>query len=188
MLFASTTLALLAQTLGWPASSLGLYNSVWGVASGTLSLTLWPRLLGAKLVSDVGAMHAGSLSLGLASALLVWRRSALMLWAVLPLLVVAVGMIRTIPAALLTKAAPPAHRGLVLGRLDAAGSLCRVGLPTLAGALSDRYGVGAAFAAQAALCLAGAVVVEAWRRWRPAPTLGRGDGDGGVAREKLKGY
>ena len=164
VLFSSTSLALLAQGLGWPASRLGLYNSAWGVASGSLSLTLWPHLLKSGLVSDTTALHCGTASLGLASALIAWRGSATMLWAVLPLGVVAVGMIRTLPGALVTKAAPSSHRGVALGRLDAAGSICRVALPTIAGALSDRHGVWAVFAAQAALCAAGVVIIEVWRR------------------------
>ena len=164
VMFSSTSLALLAQSLGWPPSRLGLYNSLWGVASGVLSLTLWPYLLSSGWLHDVPALHWGSGSLALASAILAWRGSVLALWSVLPLGVLAVGMIRTIPASLLTKAAHPSERGAVLGRLDAAGSLCRVLLPTLAGALSDRYGIWAAFAAQALLCLAGIAVVERWRR------------------------
>ena len=45
VMFSSTSLALLGHRLGWSASQLGLYNSCWGIASGMLSLTLWPRLL-----------------------------------------------------------------------------------------------------------------------------------------------
>ena len=46
---------------------------------------------------------------------------------------VAVGLVRTAPAALLTKRAPSAARGAALGRLDAASSLTRVLLPPAAG-------------------------------------------------------
>lgn len=52
--------------------------------------------------------------------------------------------------------------GAVLGRLDAAGSLCRVLLPPAAGALADGPGLWAAFAAQAALCLGGLACTEWW--------------------------
>ena len=164
VMFSSTALALLAQSFGWPASQLGLYNSLWGVASGACSLTLWPWLLGSGRLSDVTALHTGSMSLGVASALVAWRRTPFVLWAILPLGVIAVGMIRTIPAALLTKNAPAAARGQVLGRLDAAGSLVRVLLPTAAGALSDRFGVWSAFGAQAVLCAGGLAIVELWRQ------------------------
>lgn len=120
---------------------------------------------------------------------------------VLPLGTVAVGLVRSIPASLLTAAAPPAERGqrasaghaaereaaavtgaaafplgAVLGRLDAAGSLCRVLLPPAAGALADGPGLWAAFAAQAALCLGSLACTEWWFRRAQA----------GQAQERLK--
>ena len=45
-----------------------------------------------------------------------------------------------------------------------AGSICRCLLPTAAGALSDGYGLWAPFVAQAAMCAAGLLVIERWRR------------------------
>ena len=49
----------------------------------------------------------------------------------------------------------------MLGRLDAAGSLCRVLLPTLVGALKDAVGLWAAFVAPAAFCAAGLAAIQA---------------------------
>ena len=102
VLFASTTLTLLAHEMQWPAATLGLYNSAWGIASGVCSLVLWPALLASGRVGDVAALHVGAASLGAASGLLAYQPSEWTLWAVLPLGVVAVGLIRTLPAALLT--------------------------------------------------------------------------------------
>ena len=160
VMFSSTSLALLAQSIGWSPSRLGLYNSCWGVASGSLSLTLWPRLFRSGALSDMTALRLGVGSLGVACGLLSAHGTAATLWATLPLGTVAVGMIRTVPASLLTKRAPAARRGKVLGRLDAAGSVCRVVLPALCGWLVDECGLWAAFAAQAVLCAAGLLLIE----------------------------
>jgi hypothetical protein len=73
-------------------------------------------------------------------------------------------MIRTVPASVLTKTTSHQMRGAVLGRLDAAGSLCRVLLPALTGLVCDRFGVGLAFAVQSAMSMAGLAVVEGWSR------------------------
>ena len=85
-----------------------------------------------------------------------------MLWACLILGTVAVGLLRTLPASLATKAAAPSRRGEVLGRLDAAGSACRVIAPAITGLLIDAAGLQAAFAAQAALCFVGIAILRVW--------------------------
>lgn len=163
VVFSSTALALLSHAIGWSASDLGLYSSIWGVASGALSLTLWPYLLSESgRLTDLGGLRLGVGSLGLACAIIATHGSARVLWGVLPLGTIAVGMIRSLPPSILTKAAPPHSNGSVLGRLDAMGSLCRVLLPTSAGWLSDHYGVWAAFAASAGLCMAGLLLIEIW--------------------------
>lgn len=79
---------------------------------------------------------------------------------------------------MLTKSAPASARGTMLGRLDAAGSLCRVVLPACVGTLCDRRGLWAAFALQAALCIAGALVVELW-------SVGRGVGGAAADAEAM---
>mmetsp|Transcript_38702 Transcript_38702/g.77483 ORF Transcript_38702/g.77483 Transcript_38702/m.77483 type:complete len:86 (-) Transcript_38702:164-421(-) len=73
-------------------------------------------------------------------------------------------MVRTVPASLLTKSAPPSARGSMLGRLDATGSMCRVLLPTLFGSLCDHYGLWAAYTLQAGLCVLGMAIIELWNR------------------------
>ena len=96
-MFSSTSLPLLGQQLGWTATQLGLYNSTWGVASGCLSLTLWPYLLASGRLPDIAALRLGVVSMGGAcGALALYSHSAIALWAVLPLGTIAVGMIRTI--------------------------------------------------------------------------------------------
>ena len=65
-------------------------------------------------------------------------------------------------ASLATKAAAPSRRGEVLGRLDAAGSACRVIAPAITGLLIDAAGLQAAFAAQAALCFVGIAILRVW--------------------------
>ena len=162
IIFSSTTLALLAHQLGWPASRLGLYNSAWGLMSGGASLFLWPWLLRSGLVSDLAALLVGAASLGIASAALAASPTAVVLWACLILGTVAVGLLRTLPASLATKAAAPSRRGEVLGRLDAAGSACRVIAPAITGLLIDAAGLQAAFAAQAALCFVGIAILRVW--------------------------
>ena len=88
--------------------------------------------------------------------------TAEVLWACLILGTVAVGLLRTLPASLATKAAAPSRRGEVLGRLDAAGSACRVIAPAITGLLIDAAGLQAAFAAQAALCFVGIAILRVW--------------------------
>jgi MFS family permease len=169
IMLSSTALPLLSQRIGWSATQLGEFSSAWGISSGTLSLTLWPFLLKADAatgarrgLSDRAALRMGVGALALACGAISLWPTALSLWCTLPLATVAVGMIRTIPASLLTTAAPASHRGVVLGQLDAASSLCRVLLPTSCGAISDRFGLWAAFAVQAGLCVCGLVLIETW--------------------------
>lgn len=177
IMLSSTALPLLGQRIGWSATQLGEFSSAWGISSGTLSLTLWPLLLkadaetGMRRLSDQAALRMGVASLALAcGAIAIWP-TASTLWTTLPLATVAVGMIRTIPASLLTTAAPSSHRGVVLGQLDAASSLCRVLLPASCGAISDRFGLWAAFAVQAGLCACGLVLIEA-SAWLAGPVPG----------------
>ena len=91
--FSSTSLALLAQSIGWSPATLGLYNSSWGIGSGCLSLLVWPWLLSSGWLSDIAALRLGMGSLGLANALLAVDGSAAMLWYTLPLGTIAVGMV-----------------------------------------------------------------------------------------------
>ena len=66
----------------------------------------------------------------------------------------AVALLRTCPASLLSKAAPPELRGEALGLLDAASSVARICMPILSGALIELHGVTAPFWLQAELpCL-----------------------------------
>lgn len=167
IMLSSTALPLLGQHIGWSATRLGQYSSAWGIGSGALSLTLWPFLLRAdattgdrRWLSDLAALRIGVSSLGIACAVIAVWPTATALWATLALATVAVGLIRTIPASLLTKAAPASQRGAVLGQLDASSSFCRVVLPTLCGALCDRFGLWSAFATQAGFCAAGLVLIE----------------------------
>ena len=109
------------------------------MTAGVLSLTLWPHLLASRALPDRAALRLGLGCLALTSASLsLWSASARVLWAarrasadsscptplprprrvlrtllrqVLPLGTVAVGLVRSIPASLLTAAAPPAERG-----------------------------------------------------------------------------
>ena len=131
--------------------------------SGGASLFLWPWLLRSGLVSDLAALLVGAASLGLASAALAASPTAEVLCACLILGTVAVGLLRTLPASLATKAAAPSRRGEVLGRFDAAGSACRVIAP--ATAFIDAAGLQAALAAQAVP----AVGIAILRVWAAAP-------------------
>lgn len=63
----------------------------------------------------------------------------------------AVALLRTCPASLLSKAAPPQLRGEALALLDAASSVARICMPILSGALIEWKGVTAPFWLQAGL-------------------------------------
>ncbi|EOD06419.1 hypothetical protein EMIHUDRAFT_219326 [Emiliania huxleyi CCMP1516] len=161
VMLASTSLPLLSLRLGWSASMLGLYNSAWGVASG-VTPAYCLRVQGAAL-PDRAALRLGIGCLALTSASLsLWSASARVLWAA--------------RRASADSSCPTPLPRAVLGRLDAAGSLCRVLLPPAAGALADGPGLWAAFAAQAALCLGGLACTEWWFRRAQA----------GQAQERLK--
>ena len=92
----------------------------------------------------------------------------MLLWASLPLYVPAISLLRTGPAALVTKTAAPEVRGEALGILDATSSVARVVTPLISGLAYDRIGPAAPFGLQALLSLGGAAALVGGTRSRAA--------------------
>ncbi|KAL1511714.1 hypothetical protein AB1Y20_005002 [Prymnesium parvum] len=156
----STALPLLAiQHLRWDASRLGLFTSVWGLLVGGLSLGPLSRLLRNDRLTDRTACILGALLLATGAAVLAARGTSTLLWACLPVYVPAVSLLRTAPAALVTKTAQKSVVGEALGILDATSSVARIVTPLLCGILFDRVGPSAPFGLQAALSLGGAAAL-----------------------------
>ena len=153
--------SLLARSVGWSATQMGVFASAAGLSAGLVGLGPLPWALRSPRVSDAGALLAGNACLIALSLALAARATALRLWLCLPLHIGAVALLRTLSASVVSKAAPAEMRGEALGALDAVSSLCRIGVPTLAGYLVDRLGIAAPFLAQAFLCTAGATTL--WR-------------------------
>mmetsp|Transcript_28046 Transcript_28046/g.69174 ORF Transcript_28046/g.69174 Transcript_28046/m.69174 type:complete len:118 (+) Transcript_28046:1140-1493(+) len=97
----------------------------------------------------------GYVSFASACVWLAARPSADSLWPALPALALAVTVLRSAPAALLSRAAPASSQGEALGALDAANSLGRVIAPLLIGCLFSSAGQRAALGACALLTLVG---------------------------------
>ena len=155
------SIPLLARSVGWSATQMGVFASAAGLSAGLVGLGPLPWALRSPRVSDAGALLAGNACLIALSLALAARATALRLWLCLPLHIGAVALLRTLSASVVSKAAPAEMRGEALGALDAVSSLCRIGVPTLAGYLVDRLGIAAPFLAQAFLCTAGATTL--WR-------------------------
>ena len=180
VLFGSTMLALRSHSMNWSATQLGAYTSLWGLGGSVLSMAVWPRLYRSGVLDDhgasavrkenaatastrplAGALRTGVVCLGLASLVLASDPGETAFWCVLPLGVVCVGLLRTAPAALMSKRVPATSRGRALARLDAGSSACRVLLPPAAGRLVDEFGQPCAFLFIATLCAVGLLLVEA---------------------------
>ena len=158
----STALPLYVHELGWSASRLGAFHSVWGLGGGLLGLGPLPWLTRrGGWLTDRRAVLAGDVCMAAATALLAAAPSEAALWGVLALFIPAVALLRTAPAALLSKVAPARLRGEALGLLDAASSLSRIVMPVATGLLVERLGsTTAPFWLQAALSVAGLVILK----------------------------
>ena len=158
----STALPLYVHELGWSASRLGAFHSVWGLGGGLLGLGPLPWLTRrGGWLTDRRAVLAGDVCMAAATALLAAAPSEAALWGVLALFIPAVALLRTAPAALLSKVAPARLRGEALGLLDAASSVSRIVMPVATGLLVERLGsTTAPFWLQAALSVAGLVILK----------------------------
>lgn len=158
----STALPLYVHELGWSASRLGAFHSVWGLGGGLLGLGPLPWLTRrGGWLTDRRAVLAGDVCMAGATALLAAAPSEAALWSVLALFIPAVALLRTAPAALLSKVAPARLRGEALGLLDAASSLSRIFMPVVTGLLVERLGsTTAPFWLQAALSAAGLAILK----------------------------
>ena len=87
--------------------------------------------------------------------------SPLVVWGCLIPFIPAVAFLRTNPASLVSKVAPPQLRGEALGLLDAASSVSRIVTPLLTGLLVQRYGTTAPFWLQCSLSLTGVAMLAA---------------------------
>ena len=96
---------------------------------------------------------------------------------------VATHKVGTLPASLATKAAAPSRRGEVLGRLDAAGSACRVIAPAITGLLIDAAGLQAASADPSLARYAAALSGGSERAGASRAVLPRHAGGGCMARD-----
>ena len=172
----------MSQRLRWTASDTGTYVSSWGVGAGLCALGPLGQLLKRNVVSDATAATLGALSLG-AGALSVASGppSTRNMWRALPSYVVGIALLRSSPAALLSKSAPSGAKGEALGLLDAAASACRVLVPLATGLISDAFGPIAPFRFQALLAFVAALALAAQRRPGQGPRARAPDSPRGVA-------
>lgn len=132
---------------------------MWGVGGALISMGPLAWLFGRSQLSDHAATLAGDLCLASATFALAAFPSEAACWAALVPFIPAVALLRTCPAALLSKAAPAQLRGEALGLLDAASSVARIGMPMASGALIEWRGVTAPFWLQASMGAAGVLIL-----------------------------
>ena len=126
------------QHLLWPASRLGLFSSVWGLAVGLFSLGPQAWLHRTARLSDGACSLVGACTLGTGAIVITRFGSSMVLWCCLPFYIPAIALLRTGPVAVLTKRAAVEVRGEALGILDACSSTSRAVTPLLSGFLFDR--------------------------------------------------
>lgn len=158
-----TGLPIYAQALGWEASRLGLFNSLWGLGAGAVSFGPLKWLCRNHADTSIAALGAAVLALGatalaLAPLLLPSRPAVapIALWLNLLTASPGIAILRTAPAAILSKAAPAEARGEALGLLDAAGSVCRILVPAACALAAEALGPSGPFALQAVAAWASA--------------------------------
>eukprot|EP00928_Gymnodinium_smaydae_P066464 TRINITY_DN49474_c0_g1_i1.p1 TRINITY_DN49474_c0_g1~~TRINITY_DN49474_c0_g1_i1.p1 ORF type:complete len:438 (+),score=75.51 TRINITY_DN49474_c0_g1_i1:46-1314(+) len=153
------SLQVLGMTKSWIASLNSLSAVIQATTAGTVCAALARRGW-----SDVTLLQLGSGSFALAS-LAIWRwqsETAVMYSA--PAAAVANSVLRSFPAALLSKHVPAARQGEAMGVMDVTSSVLRVLAPVLAGAFMDTFGGASVFLCQAALFLCAIFGLESLRR------------------------
>ncbi|CAE7667948.1 tetA, partial [Symbiodinium sp. CCMP2456] len=116
--------------------------------------------------SDTTLMQLGCGSFAAASLAIFFWQSPEAIVASAPLAAAANSVLRSFPAALLSKEVPEQRQGEAMGLLDVCSSALRVAAPVLAGVLMDSFGGPSAFLFQAILFLAAVVgLTLRQRRW-----------------------
>lgn len=144
------------QRLGKGSAWIGNVTSITALLQALLSGTLMPALT-ASGWSDAALLRMGAAFFAVASALLAAGQSELAVLYSMPLVAVAIAVLRSYPATFLSKSVPEDRQGEAMGLLDLCSSGLRVAAPVLAGLCIDALGDGSVFCAQAALFVAGIV-------------------------------
>merc|ERR1711918_196283 len=96
-------------------------------------------------------LQTGIFSFALAAMAIWWWQSPAAVMYSAPLAAFANSVLRTFPAALLSKQVPEDRQGAAMGLLDVCSSVLRVLAPVLAGAFMDNFGGASVFLAEAVL-------------------------------------
>eukprot|EP00929_Paragymnodinium_shiwhaense_P121023 TRINITY_DN93148_c0_g1_i1.p1 TRINITY_DN93148_c0_g1~~TRINITY_DN93148_c0_g1_i1.p1 ORF type:complete len:426 (-),score=38.35 TRINITY_DN93148_c0_g1_i1:66-1292(-) len=138
------------QHLGKEKSWIANVNSVSAIIQATGASTVCASLSN-RGFSDVMQLQTGIFSYTLAALAIWWWQSPAAVIYSAPLAAYANSVLRTFPAALLSKQVPESRQGAAMGLLDVCSSVLRVLAPVLAGAFMDNFGGAAVFLAEAVL-------------------------------------
>lgn len=157
---------------GLSAKEVGYLFGLMGVIVVLLQLTVIDRIT--RRIGDVGAALTGAGSLLLGLLLVPWTQDPRMLIAATCLMGVGQGLCNPTLSAYISKIAPPAERGSILGVSSSLTALARVIGPALAGLAYDALRTPGALISQAiivAIAIALAIRLLSGPEPRAAPTL-----------------
>mmetsp|Transcript_27868 Transcript_27868/g.89877 ORF Transcript_27868/g.89877 Transcript_27868/m.89877 type:complete len:434 (+) Transcript_27868:53-1354(+) len=158
----STAVPLLTRQFSWTASRVGFLNSCFGLGGGLIAW--WPVApwLRSGRITDGAATLLGAICLACGALVVASGGTPAALWVSLPFYVLAIALLRTSPATLITRCAPDGTHGEALGLLDASNSAVRIVAPLLAAAWADRRGTArGAFECQALAASLGVLMLLA---------------------------
>lgn len=134
----------------------GMINSTAAAGAAVLSGTILPLLLGKLQWSDRFMLLCSYLCMAVGSISLFMFPTVEALFVLMPLFCFAIAILRSSPAALISKAVTPQTQGSALGLLDFSASVCRIVAPLVAGSLVESTpGVLAPWALNSVLCTTG---------------------------------
>mmetsp|Transcript_7880 Transcript_7880/g.12527 ORF Transcript_7880/g.12527 Transcript_7880/m.12527 type:complete len:141 (+) Transcript_7880:148-570(+) len=119
-------------------------------------------------VRDRTLLMLGFVLMALGSAVLALYPTSSGIIYTTPIFSLALSLLRSSPAAYLSKHSPPEMQGEAMGHLNAGSSLCRVVAPVLSGILADHQGHAAPFWVCAGLCMAGILCLLVYSRFEDA--------------------
>jgi len=125
-------------------------NSVSAVLQATFACTICATL-SRRGWSDTAVLQFGCGSFALASLTIWWWQTPGAVMYSAPAAAMANSVLRSFPAALLSKNVPEHRQGAAMGLLDICSSALRVLAPVFAGACMDSFGGGSVFLSQAML-------------------------------------
>ena len=140
------------------AAWLGALTGATSVLQALLCAALFPALT-ARGWSDAAVLLLGTAAFAAASGAIALGQSPGSVALSVPATAVAIGALRTYPAALVSKGVPEHRQGEAMGALDLSSSAVRALAPLGAGALMDRLGGGATFTWQMVLFMAASVLL-----------------------------